>query len=115
MNRYLPSEKLSDEYLASERDRLRKFVFSLFENPFEEEITALEKIEDKYEQLKECVRLRDKMQEYIAKEEYPKEIALQFLRLAELYVSDKAAFNRYFEEHSEHTVITLYELAKDFF
>jgi len=115
MKKYLPSEKLSDEYLASERDRLRKFVFSLFENPFKEEIRALEKIEDRYEQLKECVRLKDKMQEYITKEDYPKEIALQFLGLAELYVSDKDAFDRYFEEHSEYTVITLYELAKDFF
>jgi len=112
MKKYLPSEKLSDEYLASERDRLRKFVFSLFENPFEEEIRAVEKIEDRYEQLKECVQLQDKMQKYVAREEYPKEIALQFLTVAEF---GKDAFNRYFEEHREYTVVTFYELANVFF
>jgi len=115
MKKYLPSEKLSDDYLAWERDKLRNIVFSLFENPFAEEIKAVEKIEDRYEQLKECVRLQDKMQKYVARDEYPKEIALQFLAVAELAVSDKAAFNRYFEEHSEYTVITFYRFANTFF
>jgi len=114
MKRYSPSEKISDRYLALERRTLETPIYSLFKNPFEKELRSLEKIEDRYEQLKACVCLEDKIRAYGARDELPKETALEFLKVAKLAAHDEEAFERYLKEQNKDMIL-FFECVQVFF
>jgi len=92
MRRYSPSEKLSDEYLATERKTLEGFLLFAFNNSYKTQVLALKQIEDRYEQLKEIVRLQDTVRSWLANESFAKDCALSCLEMLELAGSDKEHF-----------------------
>jgi len=93
MSRYLPSEKISDEYLATERKTLENFLKYTFPNPYKAQVAALEQIEDRYEQLKEIVRLQDAVRSWFSSEAFAKEWALYYLEVLKLAIADEDKFS----------------------
>ena len=109
MRRYSPSEKLSDEYLATERKTLENFLRYTFPNPYKAQVDALEQIEDRYEQLKEIVRLQDAVRSWFSSESFAKEWALDYLGVLKLAIANEDVFH----ERYANTIILSY--AEDFF
>ena len=94
MMRYSPAEKISERYLAAERQKLKEMPIAIELNPFRQQIVALEQIPDNYEQLKECVRLQTEMQRWISNGMYAREQALYFLEALELAIGSEEALEK---------------------
>ena len=95
--KYSNSEKIADSYLENEKKNLHKFSAFPFKNPFEEEIEAVERIEDHYECLCACVKLQDKMQAFFDGEGLALRFAEYFCETEELPIRDARVLNEHHE------------------
>ena len=84
--RYTNSAKISERYLAKERDKIQKLLDENdfpFMQKYRQRIERIASLEERYEQLKEYMHLYDELSAWIGSEDFKKEVARHYIQIGD--------------------------------